>query len=349
MEHTIQEYNAMDFATPPPRPRNAPIFIGSSDIKSLTLSDAVNQLDSFLKEGFDPEQDGIRSRLDTPQGQLLQMPSSWRNYTGTKLLTVTPANASLGSPVIQGVYVLFGGPNQRPLAVFDGRALTNLRTPAVSLLGALKLMEPGPKNLLIFGTGPQAWEHVKAFSSMITINRVGIVGRNAAAARVMAARASAMGLTSKVCSAEEVPEADLIICCTSSAEPLFDGSRVKDTAVTIAIGSHTPDRRELDDALMARASIYVESLRNAQLEAGDIIQALASGAIAGPDSLVNLADLVCGRRHIQTKQPVVFKTTGMPWQDLAIAIAIYESFVRKATTSGPDIPAGMALKSACPE
>lgn len=314
----------MDFANFPPKPQYAPMFIGSSDIASVTLSDAVNQLDSFLKEGFDPEQDGVRSRLDTPQGQLLQMPSNWRNYTGTKLLTVTPSNASSGSPVIQGVYVLFGGPDQGPLAVFDGRALTNLRTPAVSVLGALQLIAPGPKNLLIFGTGPQAWEHVKAFSSIITIDRVGIVGRNSAAATAMAARASAMGLTSKVCSVEEVPEADLIICCTSSAEPLFDGDRVKDTAVVIAIGSHAPDRRELDDALMARASICVESIRNSQVEAGDIIQAMASGAIAGPGSLISLADLVCGRKQIQAKQPAVFKTTGMPWQDLALATAIYE-------------------------
>lgn len=339
----------MDFATPPPRPRHAPMFIGSSDIKSVALSDAVNQLDSFLKEGFDPEQDGIRSRLDTPQGQLLQMPSSWRNYTGTKLLTITPANASSGSPVIQGVYVLFGGLDQRPLAVFDGGALTNLRTPAVSVLGALKLMAPGPKNLLIFGTGPQAWEHVKAFSSMITINRVGIVGRNAAAAAVMAARASAMGMTSKVCSIEEVSEADLIICCTSSAEPLFDGSRVKDTAVVIAIGSHQPDRRELDDALLARASICVESLRSAQLEAGDVIQAMASGAILGPDSLIILADLVCGRKQVQTKQPAVFKTTGMPWQDLAIAISLYEVICDESMTPFTSVPGGLALKSACSE
>lgn len=304
----------------------APIFISRSDLgKAITVPDAVRELENFLLAGFDPEHDGLRTRLATNKGHLLQMPSTSSHYTGTKILTISPANASAGLPVIQGLYTLFGGSDQRPLAVIDGTALTNLRTPAVSALGALRLSPSGPKSLLVFGTGPQAWEHIKAFDSVFALTSIGVVGRNAAASRALAERASEIGLNAAVSSVDKVADADLVICCTGSAEPLFDGSHVLDKAVVVAIGSHEPERRELDDALMSRAGIYVESLRSSLNEAGDIIQALASGAIAGPESLKTLADVVSGRVHVQEDRPAVFKTTGMPWQDLAIAAAAYEA------------------------
>jgi ornithine cyclodeaminase len=310
------------YAAPPP------IFISSADVgRALTLPEAVGRLEGFLLDGFDPERDGLRSRLDTQRGQLLQMPSTSGDYTGTKLLTLTPDNAAAGAPVIQGLYALFGGRDQRPLAVIDGAALTNLRTPAVSALGALRLAPAGPKRLLVFGTGPQAWEHLKAFNSVFDLTSAGISGRNAESAARLAARACDMGLDTSVVGANAVADADIIVCCTGATEPLFDGSIVRETAVVVAIGSHEPDSRDLDDTLMSRAGIYVESLSSSQGEAGDVVLAMASGALAGPESLNTLTDLVRGRKPRPAGKPAVFKTTGMPWQDLALAAAVYEIYL----------------------
>ena len=315
----------MDHIHPPVSALPPPTFIDGPDLlNSMAFPDAVKRLENFLGGGFDPEHDGLRGRITTRSGQFLQMPSTSGYYTGTKLLTISPDNASAGLPVIQGLYALFGGPDQRPLAVLDGAALTKLRTPAVSGLGALHLTSAGPKSLLVYGSGPQAWEHIKAFNSIFVLTRVSIVARNTAAARRLSASAAALGLNAEVSSGDKVADADLIVCCTGSSGPLFDGSLVRDTAVVVAIGSHEPERRELDDDLLSRANIYVESLRSAQREAGDIIQAMASGAIAGPERLNTLADLVSGRKAKQEGRPSVFKTTGMPWQDLAIAAAAYE-------------------------
>lgn len=77
---------------------------------------------------------------------------------------------------------------------------------------------------------------------------------------------------------------------------------------------------------MSRAGVYVESLNSSQREAGEIIQALRTGAISGPDRLNTLSDLVHGRAPRPLEQPVVFKTTGMPWQDLALAAAVYVAY-----------------------
>jgi ornithine cyclodeaminase/alanine dehydrogenase-like protein (mu-crystallin family) len=325
-----QEQEFMDdrYAAPPP------LFISRADVgRAVTFPEAVGRLEGFLLEGFDPERDGLRSRLDTQRGQLLQMPSTSGDYTGTKLLTISPDNAAAGAPVIQGLYALFGGPDQRPLAVIDGAALTNLRTPAVSAMGALRLAPAGPKRLLVFGTGPQAWEHLRAFNSVFDLTSAGIVGRNPESAARLAARACDMGLDTSVAGTDAVADADIIVCCTGAAEPLFDGSLVKETAVVVAIGSHEPNRRELDDCLMSRASIYVESLSSSQREAGDVLKALASGAIAGPERLNTLTDLVRGRKPRPAGRPAVFKTTGMPWQDLALAAAVYEIYSAGASGS----------------
>lgn len=322
-----------DLHAPPP----PPLFISSTDVGRVTFPEAVRQLESFLLDGFDPEQDGLRSRLDTQRGQLLLMPSTSGNYTGTKLLSISPDNAAAGAPVIQGLYALFGGPDQRPLAVIDGAALTNLRTPAVSALGALRLAPAGPKQLLVFGTGPQAWEHLKAFNSVFDLASARIAGRNAESAARLAARSQGMGLDASVVGEGAVADADIIVCCTAATQPLFDGSLVKKNAVVVAIGSHEPGSRELDDALMSRASIYVESLSSSRREAGDVIQALASGAIPGPHHLNTLRDLVHGRKPRQADQPAVFKTTGMPWQDLALAVAVYEAYSTDASGNSVSI------------
>jgi ornithine cyclodeaminase/alanine dehydrogenase-like protein (mu-crystallin family) len=316
------------YAAPPP------LFIRSADVRrAITFPEAVGRLEGFLLDGFDPERDGLRSRLDTQRGQLLQMPSTSGDYTGAKLLTISPDNAAAGAPVIQGLYALFGGPNQRPLAVIDGAALTNLRTPAVSALGALRLAPAGAKRLLVFGTGPQAWEHLQAFDNVFDLASAGIVGRNPESVARLAASACEMGLDTSVAGTDAVADADIIVCCTGAAEPLFDGSLVKETFVVVGIGSHEPNSRELDDNLMSRASIYVESLSSSQREAGDIVQALASGAIARAERLNPLTDLVRGRRPRPADKPAVFKTTGMPWQDLTLAAAVYEIYSAGASGS----------------
>lgn len=303
-----------------------PVYIGRDTMENtVTVGGAIAALEAVLRSGFDPEQDAPRTRVDTSSGQLLQMPSTLGEYVGSKLLTVTPENARTGRPVIQGLYLLFGGGDQRPLAVLDGMALTNLRTAAVSGLGARHLAAPGEKRLVVFGTGVQAWEHIRAFNGLFDLTAVEIVGRTTAHAQRLAERARELGLEARIAEAEAVVRADVILCCTAASEPLFDGALVPDSATVVAMGSHTPGNRELDDALLGRGTVCVESRVSARSEAGEIIHGLESGAIRGQDSLVTLADLVLGRTIPDPQRPAVFKTTGMPWEDLAVATAVFEA------------------------
>ena len=291
-----------------------------------TTRQMVQAMEGVLRAGFDPEHDAPRTRVRTRTGELLQMPSTFGDYVGTKILTLTPGNVAEQLPMIQGIYILFAGRQQRPVAIFDGGTLTNIRTPAVSAFGALHLItKTRPLTLTIVGTGVQAWEHLLAITSVLDIGQICVVGRDPGKVEQFVDRARGSGFTVQASGAgEAVSASELVISCTSSTDPPFDGALVQDDAVVIAVGSHSPDCRELDDGLLTRSAIVVESLDSATREAGEIIQGLASGAIRDRADLTTMGHLAEGHT-LPEDRPRVFKTTGMPWQDLVVASAIYEA------------------------
>jgi ornithine cyclodeaminase/alanine dehydrogenase-like protein (mu-crystallin family) len=277
---------------------------------------AVDALEAALRGGLDPEADPPRSSMPARGGELLVMPSAAAVAVGVKLATVAPGNAERGLPRIQGVYALFDEETLAPAAILDGIGLTNVRTAAVSALAARHLAAPDARRLVVFGTGPQARAHVEALRAVLSLDRVDVVGRRAGAAAALAAEVGA-----RAADASAVAAADVVCCCTTAREPLFAGDDVPDHTTVIAIGSHEPAAREVDDRLAARAAaVVVESRASALREAGDVIQAIEAGALA-PDDLVGLAPLVRGEVSIPAG-PRLFKSTGMAWEDLVIAAAV---------------------------
>lgn len=284
----------------------------------LTRRGAVDALEAALRSGFDPENDAPRTRLATAAGELLLMPATLGDLSGVKLLSLTPDNQVRDLPAVQGGYLLFEGPGQRPVALLDGAALTDLRTAAVSALAVRHLLPDPvdrPLRLVVIGAGPQARAHVETLRSLHDVATVTLVGRDPSR---VAALAEAVGAAVGEVSA--VAEADVICCCTSATTPLFDGGLVRDDAVVVAIGSHHPTSREVDDELVRRSGVVVESRRSALAEAGDVVVPLDAGVIDETD-LVTLRDVVTGAVVLPPDRPRLFKGTGMSWQDLVVAAA----------------------------
>jgi ornithine cyclodeaminase len=121
----------------------------------------------------------------------------------------------------------------------------------------------------------------------------------------------------------ELAAADVITCATSARAPLFDGGLVRDGAVVIAVGSHEPDARELDAALLARSTVVVEDVATALREAGDVVLAIADGALRA-DDLFALREVVTGASRPRPDRPLVFKSVGMGWEDLVVAQAVVD-------------------------
>jgi ornithine cyclodeaminase len=262
--------------------------------RRLSVAAAADALEEALSGGLDPEADPPRGRLPVGDGELLVMPSTTAAHATVKLVSIG------GDPRIQGVCVVFDARTLAAVAVVDGVALTNLRTPAVSLVAARRLASREARRLVVFGRGPQARAHAEAMAAIRPIEETAVFGRDARPDEVDRA----------------IAQADLICCATTARDPLFDGSRVKDGALVIAVGSHEPDAREVDDQLVSRAAVVVESRASAMREAGDVI---AAGLPA--EQLVTLAELVAGA-EIQADRPRLFKSTGMSWEDAVVASAL---------------------------
>jgi ornithine cyclodeaminase len=262
--------------------------------------------------GEDPDAVPPRSHLAVPGGELLLMPAHGGAGLGVKLVTLAPGNPAQGLPFIHGAYVLFSPDGLVPEALLDGTELTTIRTGAVSALATDRLARPDARRLVIFGAGVQARVHVEAMRAVRPIESVTIVGRDPARARALAE-----AVDGEVGDASAVAGADIVCTCTTSAEPVFDGTALRPGTHVNAIGAYRPDLRELDDAALAGATVVVETRAAALAEAGDVIRA---GLPA--DALVELAAVVGDAAGRPSAEAItVFKSVGLALEDLAVARA----------------------------
>lgn len=297
-------------------------FVDGDEVRRRIDPDRARTLiEGALKAGFDPAEDPARAHVDAGAGHLLLMPSTLGDWVGVKVASVAPDNPALGLPRIQAVYVLMDAKTLTPRTLVDGVSLTSLRTPATSAVAADHLAGPDASRLVVFGSGPQAVEHVVAMARIRGLGDVRMVGRTPHKVEAALAGLAERGITAEAGTTADVADADIVVCATSSAEPLFDGSLVRDGACVIAMGSHEIDRRELDSALMGRAQVVVEERGSALRECGDVVLAVEEGALSA-DDLVGLAPLVRGEVARRTDRPNVFKGSGMSWQDLAVAVGV---------------------------
>jgi len=120
---------------------------------------------------------------------------------------------------------------------------------------------------------------------------------------------------------ETLRAADVVVCATSARFPVFDSALLRDDVVVVAVGSHEADARELDAPLLGLATVVVEDITTALREAGDVVLAIAEGALE-PADLVPMRDVVTGAVAVSGDRPLVFKSVGMTWQDLVVAAAV---------------------------
>jgi ornithine cyclodeaminase/alanine dehydrogenase-like protein (mu-crystallin family) len=302
-------------------------WIPGTEITSLvSITDAISAIENVLLNGHDPARDPARSNVATAHGQLLLMSAESADAVGVKVASVAPGNPALGLPRIQGIYLLMDSSTLRPVALMDGPAVTSLRTPAVSGVAAKYLARPNAENLVVFGAGPQALKHIPAMCAVRSIRNVTIVARSMAKIEPLLRYSETLGLLAKSLRVDEseqvedvVEKADLIVCATTGATPLFRGRAVSDGTCVLAIGSHEPKVREVEGALVGRSNVFVEDRATALRESGDVIMAIDEGFLEAA-ALISIRDLVLAHTTIALEaKPSLFKSSGMAWQDLAVA------------------------------
>lgn len=275
-------------------------FIGDEELRGLlSMEQAIDALERAFASGGG-RNDPPRQHVEVPGGELLIMPASDGEGTGIKLITVAPGNPAAGLPLINGVYVLFSPETLQPAALFDGAGLTRLRTAAVSGVATRHLAREDARRLVVFGGGVQGQAHIEAMEAVRPIDEVTIV---------------------EVSGDRSVVEAADIVCtCTTSSEPVFDGSLLSPGTHVNAIGAHQPTARELDDNAIAAGRLVVDT--TAAREAGDLKDPLREGVIAEV-AIEELSDVVRDRPRRSDEEVTVFKSVGVAFEDLVVAIAAF--------------------------
>jgi ornithine cyclodeaminase/alanine dehydrogenase-like protein (mu-crystallin family) len=242
---------------------------------------------------------------------------------GAKTFTVLDANAARGIPTVQGAMLVFDKDDGRLRAIVDSLLVTEFKTAADSVLGASLLARPDSKHLLIVGAGTVATSLVKAYAAALPgIERISVWSRRPEQAQQLVARLGDCDIDVAAVSdlRTAVGEADIISSATMAREPVILGDWVRPGTHVDLIGAFKADMREADDALMAKASLFVDNRETAS-HIGELIAPIASGVITADSVLGDLYDLVqLGARRRQSDDEVtLYKNGGGAHLDLMIA------------------------------
>ena len=252
-------------------------------------------------------------------GTALLMPA-WveGEHYGVKLANIFPANGTFGLPAVSAAYILFDGRTGRLLALIDGGMLTARRTAATSALASSKLSRPESSTLLMVGAGRLAKLLIEAHRSVRPIKRVLVWARRPEQARSLAAAVGGEAITNLNAGIEL---ADIVSAATLSRAPLIPGGKLRPGTHLDLVGAFTPEMRETDAEAVGRASVFIDTIGGARVEAGDLIQAAAEGHFGWEQVVADLAELATGAHpgRIRDNEITLFKSVGAAIEDLAAA------------------------------
>jgi thiomorpholine-carboxylate dehydrogenase len=265
--------------------------------------------------------------VDPPGGFYGMMPALTPEGLGQKIVTFYPPNAEKGIATHMATILLNDPQTGAPLAVIDGRLITEMRTAAVSAAATKLLASPDAKILAILGSGVQARSHVEALRLVRQFEEIRVWSPNKSHAEQFAKEIGA-----KVTSAEDaVRGADVVVTVTSSKMSILQGKWLKPGCHVNAVGACRPDWRELDDDAM-RNAVFVDSREAAMKESGDVILSRAKIHAELGDALAGKIDPTSrgyGAAGNRASEITIFKSLGMAVEDIAAALLVYRSATRK--------------------
>jgi len=251
--------------------------------------------------------------VDPPGGFYGMMPALTPEGLGQKIVTFYPPNAEKDLPTHMATILLNDPQTGAPLAVMDGRLITEMRTAAVSA-AATKLLAPkDAKMLAILGSGVQARSHVDALRLVREFEETRVWSPNKSHAESLAREIGAQAMSAE----DAIRDADVVVTATSSKTPVLHGTWLKSGCHVNAVGACRPDWRELDDNAM-RNVVFVDSREAAMKESGDVILSRAK-------IYAELGEAFAGKVPPRGSETTIFKSLGMAVEDIAAALLVYRS------------------------
>jgi len=250
-------------------------------------------------------------------GWFMAMPVVAGDMMGVKIVTFYPGNTELGLHTHMAMIELLRRSTGEPLALMDGRLITEMRTAAVSAVAfaALAPARPvAPASFGILGSGVQARAHIQALKLVWPgMGDIRVWSRNPANGQRLAAETGARAVA-----IAEAAAADVVLTATSSTQPVLMGRWLAPDALVLSVGATGADLRELDDEAMLGSSVVADSRDSAERESGDV-------RLSGARVEAEIGEILSGKTAAPRGGRVVFKSVGMAIEDLAAAKLVWQA------------------------
>jgi len=248
---------------------------------------------------------------------------------GLKAICVFPENPTKGKDAHQGAVMLFSRETGELLALMNASEITAIRTAAVSAVATRLLAREDAQQLAIIGAGVQARTHLTALAAVRTIKHARVAARNIEHAHQLVREMQpkfSFPIEAVETNEQAVRDADMIVTATSSLEPVISKDWISPGAHINAIGTHSPNSREIDGATMAAARIFTDRGESALNEAGDYLLAAKEGLVTPASILAEIGELLIGTKPGRTSRTEItlFKSLGLAIEDVVSADYLYQ-------------------------
>jgi len=295
-----------------------PLFLNEEQVRQhLRMTELIPAMEKALVDySAGRVTQPVRSVLPVdgaaPTGFLGLMPAHTPDGLGLKAVTFYPANAQRGIPTHMATIFLIDPQTGTPLAIMDGRLITEMRTAAVSAAATKLLAPPDAKALAILGSGVQARSHMEALRLVRPFEQIRVWSPTPEHAKNFAEEVGATAMPAE----QAVRGADVVVTVTSSKTPVLKGDWLKPGCHVNAVGACRPDWRELDDQAMQHNVVFVDSREGALKESGDVI-------LSGAKIYAELGEALATKVPARANETTIFKSLGMAVEDIAAAMLVY--------------------------
>ena len=315
------------------------LLLTEADVRSLlTMPIALDAVEESLRQqGNNQSVLHPRRRIKLPDNALLNYMAAGdpvRGYLGMKLYTVVRGVARFVVP-------LFRSTTGEMAALIEADALGQIRTGAASGVATKYLANRCATTACVVGTGYQARTQLEAVAAVRRLTSVRAFGRDRQRRETFCREMSekiGVNVEPAASGEEAVKGAEIIITATSALKVVLEGAWLAPGMHINAMGANWAQKRELDAAAVGRAAnIVVDSVEQAKMEAGDLIQAFGEDHSRW-DMVRELSEIVAGKisGRASPDQITLFKSNGIATWDLAAAVRVYEIAV--AQGRGQTIP-----------
>jgi ornithine cyclodeaminase len=250
--------------------------------------------------------------------------AAWIDGLGSlvKIGTIVPGNSGRGKPTVNGIVTLFDDLTGEVKALLDFHLVTKWKTAGDSLLAARRLARKDSRRILLVGAGVVARSMVEAYASAFPGAEFTVWSRTRKTAE-------AMGLPVADDLQTAVARADIICTATLATDPLIRGDWLQPGQHLDLIGAYTPAMREVDDAAMARARVFVDARATTVHHIGELMAPIASGAITEADVIADFYDDPARFARQSADEITIAKNGGGAHLDLMTATYIAEAWAAR--------------------